>query len=341
MSGTVRIIPTDKVFFVAGNDSILDGALQAGLSLNYGCSNGNCGMCRGRVISGEVQRIRHHDYVVNAAEKSRGYVLLCSYAPAGDIVVEAYVATASEDIPTQKILAKLKSRHPLNDETISLQIQTPRTHRFRFLAGQEVKLKLTSGRVFAHPIASCPCEDRNIEFHFRKNLDSETVQDLLQLGHGETIEMEGPTGDFTLGAVSNQHLVFVAWDIGFAPIKSLIEHALQQEEVQSDMHLYYLLPLGADPYLHNMVRAWNDAFDQFTYTPLFLSGGYEEVAADLETGGIEFCEAIEPQIRKLLPSDSCSVYIAGPKPVPDLVRPMFIRAGVPRDQIKIAVINPV
>jgi len=338
MSGTVRIIPSDKVFFAAGRESILDAALHAGLSLDYGCSNGNCGMCKGRLISGKVQRVRYHDYVVNEAEKSMGCVLLCSYAPAGDIVVEANAAIDSHDIPAQKISAKLKSMLPLNDEVVSLHLQTPRTHRLRFLAGQSVALKLASGRLFVYPIASCPCDDRNIEFHFRKDPNSELLLELLQLSHGATLKVEGPTGAFTLGALDNKHLVFVAWDIGFAPIKSLIEHALQQE-LNNELHLHYLLPVGSEPYLRNVVRAWDDAFDQFSYEPVFLPFDHQDAAADLANGGVRFCESIEPQIHKLLPSKSCSIYIAGPEPVPELVRPMFVRAGIPEDQIKIAVIN--
>lgn len=341
MSGTVRLIPSETVFFAAGKESILDAALHAGVSLNYGCSNGNCGMCKGRVVSGKVERIRHHDYTISAAEKSRGYVLLCSHAANGDIVVEADAASDSKDIPAQKISAKVKTTRVLNDDMMALHIQTPRTHRFRFLAGQAVKLHMPSGHSFVYPIASCPCEDRNIEFHFRRDTRSETVEELSRINHGDAIEIEGPTGNFTLGAATGQRLVFVAWDIGFAPIKSLIEHALQQEEIQCDLHLCTLLPLKAELYLHNVVRAWEDAFDQFRYAPVFLAGTYDEVVADLNAGGNRFREQVKPHLKRLAPLDSASVYIAGPEPVPDLVRSMFVQTGAVEDRVKTATVNPI
>ena len=53
MSAHVTIKPSGHEFFVEGNDTLLEAALRAGVSLNYGCSNGNCGECRARLVSGE------------------------------------------------------------------------------------------------------------------------------------------------------------------------------------------------------------------------------------------------------------------------------------------------
>ena len=41
-----------------------------------------------------------------------------------------------------------------------------------------------------------------------------------------TVRVEGPRGEFVLDEASTRPLVFVAFDTGFAPIKSLIEHAM-------------------------------------------------------------------------------------------------------------------
>ena len=54
MSAHVTIQPSGHEFFVEGTDTLLDAALRNGVSLNYGCSNGNCGDCKARVVSGEA-----------------------------------------------------------------------------------------------------------------------------------------------------------------------------------------------------------------------------------------------------------------------------------------------
>ncbi|MDO9064484.1 MAG: 2Fe-2S iron-sulfur cluster-binding protein, partial [Sulfuricella sp.] len=78
MAAHVKIQPSGHEFFVEGADTLLEAALRAGLALNYGCSNGNCGRCKARVVSGQVMKVRPHDYVLSEAEKSSGYALMCS-----------------------------------------------------------------------------------------------------------------------------------------------------------------------------------------------------------------------------------------------------------------------
>jgi CDP-4-dehydro-6-deoxyglucose reductase len=58
MSAQVTIQPSGHEFFLEGNDTLLEAALRNGVSLNYGCSNGNCGECKARVVSGEVKKVR-------------------------------------------------------------------------------------------------------------------------------------------------------------------------------------------------------------------------------------------------------------------------------------------
>ncbi len=72
MAPNVTIQPSGHEFFVEGNDTLLEAALRNGVSLNYGCSNGNCGDCKARVVSGEVKKVHAHDYVLKQAEKDAG-----------------------------------------------------------------------------------------------------------------------------------------------------------------------------------------------------------------------------------------------------------------------------
>ena len=57
MSAQVTVRPSGHQFAVEGHDTLLQAGLRAGLKLNYGCGNGSCGMCKVRVISGEVARV--------------------------------------------------------------------------------------------------------------------------------------------------------------------------------------------------------------------------------------------------------------------------------------------
>ena len=105
----VTVQPGGHDFFIDGPDTILEGALRAGVPLNYGCSGGNCGLCKAKLISGEIKKTRFHDYVRTEADKREGLVLMCSNTAVTDLVIEASVAGGVQDIPFQQIPATVKS----------------------------------------------------------------------------------------------------------------------------------------------------------------------------------------------------------------------------------------
>ncbi len=131
MSAHVQVQPSGHEFFVDGNDSLLEAALRAGLSLDYGCSIGNCGKCKARLVSGQVHRLRHSDYALTAAEKAAGVVLMCCHTAATDAVIEAREAHGAADMPLQTIDTRVKGVSAMGEDMRLLHLQTPRTQRLR------------------------------------------------------------------------------------------------------------------------------------------------------------------------------------------------------------------
>jgi CDP-4-dehydro-6-deoxyglucose reductase len=324
MSAHVVLRPSRHEFFVDGADTLLDAALRSGLALNYGCSNGNCGLCKARVVSGQVQKIRHHDYVLSEAEKQQGYTLMCSHTAVGDLVIEALESAEPADIPAQQIVARVKAVQALGDDLMLLHLQTPRSNRLRFLAGQN--LTLTAGGASAQlPIASCPCDDRNLQFHIVRNAQDSFAQKVFgSLKTGDAVTLFGPWGDFVLRADSPRSIVFVACDTGFAPIKSLLEHAMALE-LSERLYLYWLATRPAGHYLANLCRSWADALDNFTYTPITAEHG----------DALELVRRIGADHADL---NALDIYLAGPEA---FVRPatMTLREqGFPETQLTAAIL---
>jgi CDP-4-dehydro-6-deoxyglucose reductase, E3 len=79
MSAQVTIQPSGHEFFVEGNDTLLEAALRAGIPLNYGCSNGNCGECKARLVSGQVRKVHPHDFVLKEPKSQRRLPALFQY----------------------------------------------------------------------------------------------------------------------------------------------------------------------------------------------------------------------------------------------------------------------
>lgn len=263
MSAHVLIKPTEHDFFVDGNDSLLESALRVGMSVDYGCSNGNCGKCKARLVSGEIKKIRNHDYVISEADKIQGYFLMCSNTALSDLIIEADEAQNEEDIPIQSIEARIK-RVEHRGEIAIIQARMPRTERLRFMAGQNVDLAIGDIKQHHCYITSCPCDELNLQFHLDTSKPSAFMQQ-FRVGnkYPAKISLNGPFGNFTLEKESEQPLYFIAYDTGFAPIKGLIENAIALEKAQSIF--LYLFSSTENHYMQNQARAWEDALDHFHF----------------------------------------------------------------------------
>ena len=321
----VQVKPSGREFLVDGNDSLLEAALRSGLSLDYGCSIGSCGKCKARIVSGQVHRTRHSDYALTAAEKNAGVMLMCCNSALTDLVIEAREAHGAADMPLQIIDARVKSVSPLGDDVRLLHLQTPRSNRLRFLAGQSASLSLADGVSASFPVASCPCDDRNLHFHIRRRAGDAFAERVFGRLEGvDTVRVEGPRGEFVLNEDSHRPLVFIAGESGFGPIKSLIEHAMALDAAET-LHLYWIACGAGGHYLDNLCRSWSDALDNFRYTPLTAKGALSDEA--VLQGLLQQLLQEHPRLA------DCDVYLAGPGTLANSAEFLLLEHGLPRAQL--------
>jgi len=330
VSARVTVRPSGHAFYVEGHDTLLQAGLKAGLKLNYGCGNGTCGLCKARVISGEVVKVAPFDYPLSEAERLQGHTLLCAHsAGSADIVIETLEARGPREIPEQELVVRVRSVQPLAENTMLLHLQTPRTNRLRFLAGQSVTLFGGAGDIDAqrtYPVASCPCDDRNLHFHVARDPGDALAEMLFggAIRSGDSLTLWGPAGEFVL-AESDRPLAFIACDTGFAPIKSLIEHAMAVEATES-ISLDWLTLRPDGPYLANQCRAWAAAFDDFRY------------AAHTATDPGDGARSLVATLASALPLAERDVYVAGPRPFVEAAAAVLAASGVPAERALVAVV---
>jgi CDP-4-dehydro-6-deoxyglucose reductase len=325
MTAQVQIQPSGHEFFVEGNDTLLEAALRAGLSLGYGCSSGNCGQCKAKLLAGQVRKTRHYDYVLSEAEKNAGVVLMCCNTAVVNLVIEAREAHGATDMPLQNIMAKVKSVKPMAEDMRLLHLQTPRSNRLRFLAGQSVSLTLADGSAASCPVASCPCDERNLEFHIQRRPGDAFAEGVFnRLSSADTMRVEGPRGEFVLNEESNRSLIFLACGSGFAPIKSLIEHAMALD-VAETLQLCWIADGKTGHYLNNLCRSWADALDNFHYIPVTAEGDLTRDAA------------IRNVLERVLPAQAelaaHAVYVAGPQTFANEAEYLLLDRGLPPSQL--------
>jgi CDP-4-dehydro-6-deoxyglucose reductase len=330
MSAHVTLQPSGRDFFVEGNDTLLEAALKAGLALNYGCSNGNCGLCKARVISGQVMKTRHFDYVLSAAEKQQGYTLMCCHTAVSDVSLEALEATSASDIPKQQLTARVKAVTPLSQDMMLLHLQAPRTHRLRFLAGQSVTLGHAQAGSGEFPIASCPCNDRDLQFHVARGLGGAFGEKVWNgLKPGDNVTVYGPWGDYLFKEDAQNSTVFVAFDRGFAPIKSLLEHSMARESAE-DMVLAWGASAADGHYMNNLCRAWTDALENFHYLPVAMAD-----AGSAEAGVARLVEKLLAEYPKARQAD---FYLAGPETYIAPAMAQLLAAGFSKSQLTAMVV---
>ena len=347
MSAHVTVKPSGREFFVEGSETMLNAALRAGLTPNYGCGTGICGSCKARVVAGEVRATAPADYRFSEADKAQNHVLMCvSTAFSSELVLELLEACTPEDIPEQRIVAKVRGVEALSDEVMRLHLQTPRSNRLRFLAGQRVTLGVVVGSdadIHAeYSLASCPCDGRNLAFHIartdrrvddavraaagqRSQIDGLPTGVAITQGEdmqrvvwrdfrrsvfnggikaGDDISVRGPWGRFVLEPDSVRPLVFIAIDEGFAPVNSLIEHAIAVNAAES-ISLYWASTKVGGHYLPNQCRAWAHALDEFSYEtlaaealPALLAANAALPVSDVYLAGA--AERVQPLAAQLL-----------------------------------------
>jgi CDP-4-dehydro-6-deoxyglucose reductase len=332
VSAQVTLKPSGHQFTVEGHDSLLQASMKAGLKLPYGCGNGSCGLCKVRVTSGDVVPIMHSDYPLSAPEKAQGCVLACTHtAGSAELTLEALETQDPADIPQQQIVATVRAQTRLDEATFLLHLQTPRSHRLRFLAGQWVTLGLPAAgpegdlHTELH-IASCPCDDRNLFFFIANDPADPFASRLFQhpLVVGSPVTIWGPQGRFVLSD-ETRPLVFACCDTGFAPAKSLIEHALAADAVPS-ISLYWLAGRPGGHFMTNPCHAWSEALDNFDYS-LFTE-------PDMATGAAQMAQAIRADLFDI----DCMYYVSGPAAFVHALCGELSAAGVTASQLRTEVL---
>lgn len=330
MTFRVRLQPSQHEFDCEPGDNLVDAALRSGFSIDYGCSSGSCGDCKARLISGQLQNCRPHDFRLTEQEKADGWFLPCRASAASDLVLEAHEAGSVRDIPMQQIDAKVTKLDRRGEDFMILHLRTPRSSTLRFMAGQRVDLTLPDGHQHRSPIASCPCNGMQLQFHLFRVSDGAFAQSAFKtLKPGQKVHIQGPHGRFTLDDESRHPLVFIAFESSFAATMSLIEHAISLDP-DRPMQLFWLARTRHCHYLANQCRAWQDSLERFEYHPMLTE----------ESGFAQALEQITKQITAQIDPARVEVYITGPVELSRLAATQLPAQGVSSDRIYLDLPNP-
>ena len=99
----VTLQPSGHGFPADTHETVLEAALRHGVCLPYGCRNGACGACKGKVLAGEVDFGPHQAATLTEDEKRAGFALFCCATPRSDLVIEVREVRRAGDIQVRRL----------------------------------------------------------------------------------------------------------------------------------------------------------------------------------------------------------------------------------------------
>jgi CDP-4-dehydro-6-deoxyglucose reductase len=287
VSYQVTLKTSGKQFTVNQDETLLEAALRQGINLPYGCKNGACGSCKGKILEGQVSHGQHSQSALSSVDETAGGTLFCCAHPQSDLLIEAREVQGAGDIAIRKVPCRVNTITKPSADVAILQLQLPAAERFQFLAGQYLEFLLKDGQRRAYSIATAPEQEGPLELHIR-HLPGGVFTDFVfgavspALKEKDILRFEGPLGSFFLREDSKKPIIFVAAGTGFAPIKSIIEQ-MRAKKIKRPIHLYWGGRRPSDLYLHDLCQTWEKEMADFKYIPV-ISDALAEDAWQGRTG---------------------------------------------------------
>jgi CDP-4-dehydro-6-deoxyglucose reductase len=327
MTTQVTIQPSGNTFKVPEGETILQAALAEGFHLPYGCRNGACGSCKGKVVGGAVDYGHYQLNALTEDERAAGYVLFCCAKPLGDVVIESREIGAVKDIVVRKLPCRVGKLEKVTDDVIVLSLKLPANERLQFLAGQYIEFILKDGSRRSFSMANAPHDDEFVQLHVRHVPGGHFTDHVFgAMKERDILRFEGPLGSFFLREDSDKPIVLVASGTGFAPMKAILEAAFRKG-IERPMTLYWGGRRPDDLYMSALAEQWTRDHPNFRYVPVIS----EAKPDDAWTGRIGF---VHRAVMEDLPDLSGhQVYACGVPIMVDSARHDFThQCGLPLEE---------
>ena len=322
----VTLQPSGHSFTTDGTESILQAALDAGLTLPYGCRNGACGACKGTVLDGLVDHGMAQETALSTADRAEGKALFCCAKPLSDLVLECREVGTATNIPVKIMPCRVQKMERLADDVMLLSLKLPASERLQFLAGQYIEFLLKNDKRRAFSIANAPHDDGFLQLHIRRIDGGEFTQHVFSaMKEKDILRFQGPYGSFYLREESAKPMILLAGGTGFAPIKALVEHAIHNH-IKRPMEIYWGARNRAGLYLPDLPGQWVAAHSHIRYIPVLSDATPQDVWPG--RSGLVHSTVLEdhPDLS------AWQVYTCGAPAMIDAARAEFVAHGLPLEE---------
>lgn len=218
--------------------SLLDSAKAVGITLEYSCRTGRCGVCKTTVVCGKTEAFRA-ETSLTAEERAAGMILTCCRHAAGDVEIDAEDLGALSDIVVKTVPCRIDSLTRLADNVVEVVLRVPPTGKLNYLPGQYLDVIGEGGLRRSYSIANAQREDGKLELQIREV--EQGIMSQYWFGsakHNDLLRLEGPLGTFCLRDKDAGTIVFLATGTGIAPVKAMLEQLQGNPELAAGKKIY-------------------------------------------------------------------------------------------------------
>ena len=324
MSFQASIRQHEAAVSVEIGQTILEAALAAGVAYPHGCRSGNCGACKSRLESGEVELAPYSEFALSEVERGDGLILACRAVPWSDVSLAWLDADETIVHPLRYLTCRVVALDDATHDIKRLRLAVEAGGPFTFSAGQYAAVSFAGQAPRDYSMASRP-DEPVLEFHIRRTVGgaaSNYVAERLRLG--DTVKLEGPFGASFLREKHTGPILAVAGGSGLAPIKSIVESALAAGMAQP-IDLYFGVRGERDLYLEEHFRALAQRHANVRFVPVLSEAG----AATARRQGFvhEAAVADHPDL------DGAKAYLAGPPVMVEAATRLLLARGMRREDI--------
>ena len=207
MGYRLTIEPLGETLELEDGQSILDGALRAGIWLPYACNHGLCGTCKVDVLEGEVEHHHASSFALMDVEREEGKTLACCATLLTDVTIEAEV---DEEADAQRLAVGDYRARVARIETLTPTIKglclTLDGAGLAFQAGQYLNLEIPgAGTAYLHE----------------------------QLKVGDELRFTAPLGRFFVRRSAPEPMLFLAGGSGLSSPKAMIVDLLEAGDTRA------------------------------------------------------------------------------------------------------------
>lgn len=261
-------ITNGRQFAAQADETVLDAALRAGLSLPHGCKTGRCGSCKGQLQSGETTT-KLPETSLTPAELSENWLLTCARTANTDLLIDIDDLGALNLPPVRTLPCRIQHLTPLGPDVLRVTLRLPPHQPLLFQAGQYVDVIGPDQVHRSYSIASAQGASRSplptdqeggtpalsatqLELHV-KRVPGGRMSDFWfeRARPNDLLRLRGPQGSSVLHDVDGRALVMLATGTGIAPIQAMLESlpSMPAEQWPQRISLYWGARHAEDLYL--------------------------------------------------------------------------------------------